>query len=338
MVPCVARGSHLFGVPNHDSDSLRWFLQDATGDLPITGFFGDGEVGTIGSKSVVHAYTAAAAIFRDDSHGTEGVHQTRRDRRQFAGSLDEDVQRAMRRSLDEWASRFAAMRPSLSGVQDLDTSISQGAAHEAIPLFLLRQQLFPGCETEFHVFEPRYRIMAARCHAEGSLFGVMSSETHGAAVRIVDYEELEDGRSLIRVKSQSRFSLAKSWVVPATFGLNFGDPEFYCDEDIAVADIQEVSTLAKELQDRFSAIMEGDQHSQLEKAFGSMPNPSDATGISFWISTALLSYTNLPGQVKDNLFTLTDTKKRLGQVNMLLGLIEKEQQSRAAQGDNLDSP
>lgn len=52
---CVARGPHLFGT---DSEELR-LIRDELGDLPLAGFFGNGEI----SHNRLYAYTGVLAVF-----------------------------------------------------------------------------------------------------------------------------------------------------------------------------------------------------------------------------------------------------------------------------------
>ena len=60
MFSCVGRGAGLYGAPDHDSRVLARHL----GPLPVAGFFGNGEIGPVGSRSFLHAYTSAFALFR----------------------------------------------------------------------------------------------------------------------------------------------------------------------------------------------------------------------------------------------------------------------------------
>lgn len=56
---CNGRGSHLFGEPNHDAG----LIQEALGELPVSGFFCNGEIGPVGDGNFLHAYTASLALF-----------------------------------------------------------------------------------------------------------------------------------------------------------------------------------------------------------------------------------------------------------------------------------
>jgi small ligand-binding sensory domain FIST len=58
LFSCVGRGRNLFGVLNHDPSVIAEHL----GDLPLAGFFCNGEIGPIGEQTFLHGYTASAAI------------------------------------------------------------------------------------------------------------------------------------------------------------------------------------------------------------------------------------------------------------------------------------
>jgi small ligand-binding sensory domain FIST len=54
----VGRGRNLFGVLNHDPAVIA----ENIGDLPLAGFFCNGEIGPVGPQTFLHGYTASAAI------------------------------------------------------------------------------------------------------------------------------------------------------------------------------------------------------------------------------------------------------------------------------------
>lgn len=60
MFSCVGRGAGLYGRPNHDSTAFRRHV----GDLPMAGFFGNGEIGPIAGATWVHGHTSAFGVFR----------------------------------------------------------------------------------------------------------------------------------------------------------------------------------------------------------------------------------------------------------------------------------
>jgi small ligand-binding sensory domain FIST len=61
LFSCLGRGAHLYGRPNHDSEVLRRHL----GDLPLGGFFCNGEIGPVQGTTFLHGYTSAFGIFRE---------------------------------------------------------------------------------------------------------------------------------------------------------------------------------------------------------------------------------------------------------------------------------
>ena len=63
MFTCNGRGSRLFAEPSHDARAL----QDCLGPLPTAGFFAQGEIGPIGSRTFLHGFTASIALFEPAS-------------------------------------------------------------------------------------------------------------------------------------------------------------------------------------------------------------------------------------------------------------------------------
>lgn len=61
LFSCLGRGKHLYGESNHDSDCFRELL----GDVPLGGFFCNGEIGPVGGTTFLHGYTSSFGIFRE---------------------------------------------------------------------------------------------------------------------------------------------------------------------------------------------------------------------------------------------------------------------------------
>ncbi len=61
LFSCLGRGKHLYGESNHDSECFREFL----GDIPLGGFFCNGEIGPVGGTTFLHGYTSSFGIFRE---------------------------------------------------------------------------------------------------------------------------------------------------------------------------------------------------------------------------------------------------------------------------------
>lgn len=59
LFSCCGRGEGLFGYTHHDSTVVR----ERMGQIPVAGFFAQGEIGPVGGKNFLHGYTASVAIF-----------------------------------------------------------------------------------------------------------------------------------------------------------------------------------------------------------------------------------------------------------------------------------
>ena len=60
LFSCLGRGQFLFGKPNHDTDLFREML----GDVPLGGFFCNGEIGPVSGTTFLHGYTSSFGLFR----------------------------------------------------------------------------------------------------------------------------------------------------------------------------------------------------------------------------------------------------------------------------------
>ena len=58
---CLGRGVGLYSDPNHDITLIKEFF----GDLPLIGFFGNGELAPVGGKNYAHSYTGVLAIIAE---------------------------------------------------------------------------------------------------------------------------------------------------------------------------------------------------------------------------------------------------------------------------------
>ncbi len=59
LFTCNGRGTRLFPEPHHDALAIK----DALGDIPLAGFFAQGELGPVGGKNFIHGFTASMALF-----------------------------------------------------------------------------------------------------------------------------------------------------------------------------------------------------------------------------------------------------------------------------------
>jgi len=60
LFSCLGRGQYLYGKPNHDTDMFLGKL----GQIPLGGFFCNGEIGPVGKTTFLHGYTSSFGIFR----------------------------------------------------------------------------------------------------------------------------------------------------------------------------------------------------------------------------------------------------------------------------------
>jgi len=59
LFSCNGRGRRFFGRPDHDAA----LVAQATAAAPMAGFFAQGELGPVGGRNFLHAYTASMALF-----------------------------------------------------------------------------------------------------------------------------------------------------------------------------------------------------------------------------------------------------------------------------------
>jgi small ligand-binding sensory domain FIST len=59
LFSCNGRGTRLFPAPHHDAGLIYRSLNQ----IPVAGFFAQGELGPIGGRNFIHGYTASVAIF-----------------------------------------------------------------------------------------------------------------------------------------------------------------------------------------------------------------------------------------------------------------------------------
>ena len=60
MFSCLGRGTNLYGEVGHDTKVIYSHL----GEIPMGGFFCNGELGPVGGQTFLHGYTSALAFFR----------------------------------------------------------------------------------------------------------------------------------------------------------------------------------------------------------------------------------------------------------------------------------
>jgi small ligand-binding sensory domain FIST len=60
LFSCLGRGVHLYGEPDHDSNLIKKLI----GEIPIGGFFCNGEIGPVHHQTFLHGYTSSIGLFR----------------------------------------------------------------------------------------------------------------------------------------------------------------------------------------------------------------------------------------------------------------------------------
>jgi small ligand-binding sensory domain FIST len=60
LFSCLGRGEYLYGKASHDTQMFK----KKVGNLPISGFFCNGEIGPVGGTTYLHGYTSCFALFR----------------------------------------------------------------------------------------------------------------------------------------------------------------------------------------------------------------------------------------------------------------------------------
>lgn len=104
-----------------------------------------------------------------------------------------------------------------------------------VPLFPLSAVVLPGGRLPLQLFEPRYLDMLAGCMRDGRGFVVLLlRDGHeagsravfydiGTYVRIIDFQQLDNGLLGITTEGQCKVAVGRSWQAPD--GLNLGDAE-----------------------------------------------------------------------------------------------------------------
>lgn len=61
LFSCAGRGYGLYGQADHDSNAFRRLIAD----VPVGGFFGNGEIGPVQNATYLHGYTSSFAVFSE---------------------------------------------------------------------------------------------------------------------------------------------------------------------------------------------------------------------------------------------------------------------------------
>lgn len=63
LFSCLGRGAYLYGEPDHDTNAFRRYF----GEVPLGGFFCNGEIGPVRGATFLHGYTSSFGLIRPRS-------------------------------------------------------------------------------------------------------------------------------------------------------------------------------------------------------------------------------------------------------------------------------
>lgn len=189
-----------------------------------------------------------------------------------------------------------------------------------VPLFPLNSIVLPRGRIPLQLFEPRYIDMLTRCLKEDRGFVVVLLQEGGEAgrtaafydigtyVRIIDFQQLDNGLLGITVEGESKVSVVRSW--QQEDGLNVGDVEWLIEE--AESEVPErFGELPSVLKALFRHPVIRDLNMDID--YG------DARDVG-WRLTELLP---LDKQEKQKLVELQDPLERLSRLQGLLEALEE---------------
>lgn len=189
-----------------------------------------------------------------------------------------------------------------------------------VPLFPLNSIVLPRGRIPLQLFEPRYIDMLTRCLKEDRGFVIvllregLETSSHaafydiGTYVRIIDFQQLDNGLLGITVEGQAKVTVVKCW--QADDGLNMGDVECLTDEES-----MDVPRHFAELPAVLKALFRHPVISDLQMDV----DYDDARDVG-WRLTELLP---LDKQEKQRLVELQDPIERLERLQALLEALEQ---------------
>jgi len=203
-----------------------------------------------------------------------------------------------------------------------------------IPIFPLPYVQFPGALTPLQIFEPRYRKMLKDVREADKTFGiiyrndeVLNQAEHlprgsiGCTVEIVVVHPLPDGRSNILCVGGKRYRL-----------LNYIEGEPYLQAEVEFFDddpvFDDLSVMAERARKLFQRLLAASRKlkDEIERDGGEIPElPEDEQALSFIVT----AYLDIDANQKQELLELTDTSRRLRQVNTILENLTRDYEHRA---------
>jgi Lon protease-like protein len=183
-----------------------------------------------------------------------------------------------------------------------------------LPLFPLNTVLFPRMPLPLHIFEPRYQEMMTRCLRERIGFGVLliqeGEEVGGAAepftvgtvARIINVQELDDGRMDMLTMGMVRFRLLKAYDVHP---YRSGDIELWEDE---MGDTRRLPRLAQLAQHSYiNYVAQLAELMNEEDSAAQIVAPQDPQVLSYTIAANL----QIPNPDKQKLLEIETVQERL---------------------------
>lgn len=185
-----------------------------------------------------------------------------------------------------------------------------------LPLFPLNTVLFPRMPLPLHIFEPRYQEMMTRCIRDRIGFGVLlitegsevgeevsvETVTVGTVARIVNVEELDDGRMNMLTMGVVRFRLLRAYEQHPYLS---GDIESLPDE---MGDLKALPKLTQQAHKAYinyvadlSELMDEDERP------GQIVAPMDPQVLSYTIASNL----QISNEDKQSLLELETVQERL---------------------------
>lgn len=205
-------------------------------------------------------------------------------------------------------------------------------SRRVIPIFPLPLVQFPGAVTPLLIFEPRYRKMLKDVMAGDRTFGIVYrdeqslldaerplAEQVGCTIEIAVVQELPDGRSNILCVGGQRYTILE--YVEGEPYLQ-AEVEFF-DDELSFDDQSAEIERAKELFQRLSTVI---RKLKGEREFEPAPDlPDDPQSLSFIVA----AYLDIETIRKQELLEMTETGRRLREVNRTMEELAEEYEKRA---------
>ena len=204
-----------------------------------------------------------------------------------------------------------------------------------LPLFPLNLVLYPEMMLPLHIFEERYRVMIGECFEQKKPFGVIlikeGKEVGGSAVpvrvgttaRIIDLQEIGDGRMHILTRGVRRFAVenivqgSPYLIAEARHVQDEADPK---DTDIT-----------ERVRAEYNAFL-GRITTVSGRAQRDSPVPSEAGALSFAIATKLSASVRIPAPVRQDWLEAPSAHQRLTQLSSILVNVNKALEEEILKG------